>query len=186
MNLQELQELVEQNNITRVDLRVTDLLGRWNHFTIPPKALGEDLFANGSGFDGSSLRGFQEIHESDMLLVPDIESAVIDPIPARETLALVCGVIDTVTRDRYSRDPRNVAVKAEEYMKSTGIADEAFFGPELEFFLFDDVRYQQSPQSAYYEIDSSRGALEHRFRRRPEPRLQDPRQGGLRAAPAIR
>ena len=154
MNLQELTELVQQNNITRVDLRVTDLLGRWNHFTIPPKALDEDLFANGNGFDGSSLRGFQEIHESDMLLVPDIESAVIDPIPAQPTLALVCGVIDTVTRDRYSRDPRNVAVKAEEYMKSTGIADEAFFGPELEFFLFDDVRYQQTPQSAYYEIDS--------------------------------
>ena len=113
MNLQELTELVQQNNIQRVDLRVTDLLGRWNHFTVPPKALDDDLLENGNGFDGSSLRGFQEIHESDMLLVPDPESAVIDPIPAQPTLALVCNVIDTVTRDRYSRDPRNVAVKAE-------------------------------------------------------------------------
>jgi glutamine synthetase len=154
VNLQELMDLVQRENVRRVDLRVTDLLGRWNHFTIPPSALDEDLFQNGSGFDGSSLRGFQQIHESDMLLVPDIETAIIDPIPAQETLALVCDVYDTVTRDRYSRDPRNVAVKAEEYMRSTGIADEAFFGPELEFFLFDDVRYQQGQQSAFYYIDS--------------------------------
>ena len=154
VNLQELTELVQRENVTRVDLRVTDLLGRWNHFTVPPKALDEDLFQNGSGFDGSSLRGFQAIHESDMLLVPELGTAVLDPIPERPTLALICDVIDTVTRDRYTRDPRNVAVKAEEYMRSTGIADEAFFGPELEFFLFDDVRFQQSQQSAFYAIDS--------------------------------
>ena len=155
MNLQELRELVDRENVTRIDLRVSDLLGRWNHFTIPPKALDEDLFQNGSGFDGSSLRGFQEIHESDMLLVPDIETAVLDPIPQQPTVALICDVVDTMTRDVYSRDPRRVAIKAEAYMQSTGIADEAFFGPELEFFLFDDVRYQQGQQSAFYYIDSS-------------------------------
>lgn len=154
MNLEELQQLAETNRVTRIDLRVTDLLGRWQHFTVPPKALTTDLFQNGSGFDGSSLRGFQEIHESDMLLVPDIETAVLDPIPAQPTIALICNVIDTVTRDSYSRDPRNIASKAEEYLSSTGIADEAYFGPELEFFLFDDVRYQQGQQSAFYFIDS--------------------------------
>ncbi|MDA1062203.1 MAG: type I glutamate--ammonia ligase [Chloroflexi bacterium] len=155
MNLQELRDLVDRENVTRIDLRVSDLLGRWHHFTIPPKALDEDLFQNGSGFDGSSLRGFQEIHESDMLLIPDIETAVLDPIPQQPTIALICDVVDPLTREMYSRDPRRVAIKAEEYMRSTGIADEAFFGPELEFFLFDDVRYQQGQQSAFYYIDSS-------------------------------
>ena len=154
MNLQELQQLVDANGVTRIDLRVTDLLGRWQHFTVPPKALTTDLFQNGSGFDGSSLRGFQEIHESDMLLVPDIETAVLDPIPSQPTIALICVVMDTLTRDRYSRDPRNIASKAEEYLSSTGIADQAYFGPELEFFLFDDVRYQQGQQSAFYFVDS--------------------------------
>ena len=155
LDLQELQQLVDANGIKRIDLRVTDLLGRWQHFTIPPQGLSEDLFQNGHGFDGSSLRGFQEIHESDMLLVPDIETAVIDPIPAQPTVALICDVIDTITRDKYSRDPRNIAAKAEEYMRSTGIADTAYFGPELEFFMFDDVRYQQGQQSAFYFVDSS-------------------------------
>ena len=155
LDLQELQQLVDANGIKRIDLRVTDLLGRWQHFTIPPQGLSEDLFQNGHGFDGSSLRGFQEIHESDMLLVPDIETAVIDPIPAQPTVALICDVIDTVTRDKYSRDPRNIAAKAEEYLRSTGIADTAYFGPELEFFMFDDVRYQQGQQSAFYFVDSS-------------------------------
>ncbi len=154
VNLQELQQLVDANGVTRVDLRVTDLPGRWQHFTIPPDALSEDLFVNGNGFDGSSLRGFQEIHESDMLLVPDIETAVLDPIPDHPTISLICNVIDAITHDAYSRDPRNVAAKAEAYLTSTGIADEAFFGPEPEFFLFDDVRYQQSQQSAFYYIDS--------------------------------
>ena len=154
MNLAELRELVDRERVTRIDLRVTDLPGRWNHFTLPPRALGDDLFENGSGFDGSSLRGFQQIHESDMLLVPDIETARIDPVPQQKTIALICDVMDTVTRDMYSRDPRRIAIKAEEHMKSTGIADEAFFGPELEFFIFDDVRYQQGQQSAFYYIDS--------------------------------
>jgi glutamine synthetase len=154
MTLQELMRLIEDNGVTRVDLRVTDLPGRWQHFTVPPTQVDEDLFENGNGFDGSSLRGFQEIHESDMLLMPDINSAVLDPIPEQPTVAMVCAVVDPITRERYSRDPRNVAIKAEEYMKSTGIADSAFFGPEPEFFLFDDVRYQQGSNQAFYFIDS--------------------------------
>ena len=154
MNLQELQQLAADNGVTRVDLRVTDLPGRWQHFTLPPDALDDDLFENGNGFDGSSLRGFQEIHESDMLLVPDINTAVLDPIPEASTISLICNVIDAVTHEPYTRDPRTVAIKAEEYLASSGIADEAFFGPEPEFFLFDDVRYSQGQQSAFYYIDS--------------------------------
>ena len=154
MNLHELQQMVESNRVTRIDLRVTDLLGRWQHFTLPPSELSEALFRRGNGFDGSSLRGFQEIHESDMLLVPDIESAHLDPIPAQPTLAMICDVVDTVTSEKYSRDPRNVAHKAEQYLASTGIADQSFFGPELEFFLFDEVRYLQSQHSAFYHVDS--------------------------------
>ena len=132
MTVQELLKLIEGNGVTRVDLRVSDLLGRWQHFTVSPDQVKEDLFENGSGFDGSSLRGFQEIHESDMLLMPDIESARIDPIPAASTVAMICSVMDPITRERYTRDPRNVARKAEEYLASTGIADLAYFGPEAE------------------------------------------------------
>jgi glutamine synthetase len=140
--------------VTRVDLRVTDLLGRWQHFTVPPTQVDEDLFENGNGFDGSSLRGFQEIHESDMLLMPDIETAVLDPIPQQPTVAMICAVADPITRELYSRDPRNVAIKAEAYLKSTGIADTAYFGPEPEFFLFDEVRFQQAGNQAFYFVDS--------------------------------
>ncbi len=154
MTLQELLKLIDDNGVTRVDLRVTDLLGRWQHFTVTPDQVDEDLFENGSGFDGSSLRGFQEIHESDMLLLPDIESARIDPIPAQPTVALICAVTDPITRERYSRDPRNVARKAEQYLTSTGIADTAYFGPEAEFFIFDEVRYQQGGNQAFYYVDS--------------------------------
>jgi glutamine synthetase len=159
MTVQELLKLIEDNGVTRVDLRVSDLLGRWQHFTVTPDQVKEDLFENGSGFDGSSLRGFQEIHESDMLLMPDIESARIDPIPAAPTVAMICSVMDPITRERYSRDPRNVARKAEEYLVSTGVADLAYFGPEAEFFIFDEVRYQQGGNQAFYYIDSSESHL---------------------------
>ncbi len=157
VTLQELLQLVESNGIRRVDLKVTDLFGRWQHWTIPSSRLTENMFANGNGFDGSSLRGFQQIQESDMLAIPDIETAMIDPVPAAPTLSLICDVSDPMTRERYSRDPRNVAKKAEEYLKSTGIADTAYFGPELEFFIFDDVRFQQAQNTAFYYIDSSEG-----------------------------
>ena len=154
--LQELLRLIEEQRIQRVDMRVTDLLGRWQHFTIPPSAVDEDLFENGIGFDGSSLRGFQRIHESDMLLMPDPDSAVIDPIPPEEhkTLVFTSDVVDPITRERYSRDPRNVALKAEAFLRSTGRADTAYFGPEAEFFIFDNVRYQQGQHTAFYFVDS--------------------------------
>lgn len=154
MTLQELLQLVEENGIRRVDLRVTDLLGRWQHFTVPPSVLSEDFLEHGNGFDGSSLRGFQEIQESDMLLMPDLDTAVIDPIPAQPTVAIICDVVDPLMRERYTRDPRNVARKAEEYLGTTGLADSSSWGPELEFFLFDEVRYQQGTNQAFYYIDS--------------------------------
>jgi glutamine synthetase len=158
VTLQELLQLAQSKGIARVDLRVTDLVGRWQHFTIPLNRVKESLFVDGNGFDGSSLRGFQQIQESDMLAIPDIESAQIDPIPNPNAIALICDVADPLTKDRYSRDPRNVAKKAEEYLRTTGIADEAYFGPELEFFIFDDVRYQQGGNTAFYYVNSSEGA----------------------------
>ena len=158
MTLQELLQLAESRGIRRFDLRITDLPGRWQHFTIPINKVKESLFTDGNGFDGSSLRGFQQIQESDMLAMPDISTAVVDPIPNPHAISLICDVADPMTKARYSRDPRNVGKKAEEYLRSTGIADTAYFGPELEFFIFDDVRFQQGVNTAFYFVDSEEGA----------------------------
>ncbi|MCC6236881.1 MAG: type I glutamate--ammonia ligase [Dehalococcoidia bacterium] len=158
MTLQELLQLAESRGIRRFDLRITDLPGRWQHFTIPINKVKESLFTDGNGFDGSSLRGFQQIQESDMLAMPDISTAVVDPIPNPHAISLICDVADPLTKSRYSRDPRNVGKKAEEYLRSTGIADTAYFGPELEFFIFDDVRFQQGVNTAFYFVDSEEGA----------------------------
>ena len=155
--LQEVQQRMAAARITRVDLRVTDLLGRWQHFSLPADQLTQDAVTRGVGFDGSSLRGFQAIDESDMLLVPDLDSAVIDPTEATPTLVLVCDVTDTITGARYTRDPRYIASKAEEYLRASGIADTAYFGPELEFFVFDEARFQQSGNTAFYYVDSTEG-----------------------------
>ena len=156
--LQDALEMARANNVRRVDLKVADLFGRWQHFTLPSHRLNADLIADGSGFDGSSLRGFTQIHESDMLLMPDLDTAAIDPIYDTPTISFICDVTDPMTRQRYSRDPRTIAKKAEEYLKTTGIADTAYFGPELEFFIFDDVRFQQGQNSAYYFVDSDEAA----------------------------
>lgn len=137
-----------------VDLRFTDMPGTWQHFSIPARMLSEELFTEGIGFDGSSIRGFQEIHESDMLLIPDASTAFIDPILEVPTLVILCDVYDPVTRQPYSRDPRYVARKAEAYLKQTGIADVSYWGPEAEFFMFDRVRYGCNTHEAFYHIDS--------------------------------
>ncbi len=146
-----------QAGVKIVDLKFVDLPGVWQHFSIPVEDLSHDLFDEGIGFDGSSIRGFQLIHESDMLLVADPDTAYVDPVLEIPTLTLICNVLDPVTRRRYSRDPRYIAQKAETYLKSTGIADLSYWGPELEFYIFDDVRYDQNAQSGYYFIDSSEG-----------------------------
>jgi len=137
-----------------VDLRFVDLPGVWQHFSIPVKDLSDDLFTEGIGFDGSSIRGYQQIQESDMLLIADAETAYVDPLLKVPTLSLICNVLDPVTREHYTRDPRYIAQKAENYLKSSGIADISYWGPEAEFYIFDDVRYDQSAQCGYYFIDS--------------------------------
>jgi len=150
-------KFAKDNKVEAVDLKFLDFLGIWQHFSMPTSELNEDLFEEGSGFDGSSIRGWQPIHASDMLVVPDPTTAVIDPFMALPTLSLICNIVDPITKESYSRDPRNIARKAEAYLKSTGIGDVAYIGPEPEFFIFDEVRYEQNQHTGYYMIDSSEG-----------------------------
>lgn len=152
------KEVIElAKSVKMVDLRFIDLPGTWQHFTIPAHRLDLDMFEEGIPFDGSSIRGFQEIHESDMLLLLDPQTAFIDPVAPLPTLVISCDVYDPITKQPYSRDPRYVARKAEAYLKQTGIGDTAFFGPEAEFFIFDNVRYGSSTNESFYEIDSAEG-----------------------------
>ena len=144
-------------DVEMVDLRFTDLLGMWHHFTMPAGELSEELFGEGIGFDGSSIRAFKEIHESDMILIPDPETAFMDQIFEVPTLIIICDIYDPVTLQPYTRDPRYVAKKAEAYLKQTGIADVSYWGPEAEFFLFDSVTYGGATNEAFYHIDSSEG-----------------------------
>jgi glutamine synthetase len=141
-----------------VDLRFMDFPGLWQHFSVPADALDEAVFEEGLGFDGSSIRGWQAINESDMLVLPQPETYFLDPFTREPTLVLICNIQDPITKEDYKRDPRNIARKAANYMKATGVADTAYFGPELEFFVFDDVRYDQTQYSGYYFLDSVEGA----------------------------
>ena len=150
-------KLAKDAGVKIVDLRFVDLPGMWQHFSIPVEDLKEDLFAEGIGFDGSSIRGFQQINESDMLLFPDPETAYVDPVLEVPTLSIICDVKDPITGKPYSRDPRYIVQKAEAYLKSSGIADVSYWGPELEFYIFDDVRYDQTAYTGYYRIDSNEG-----------------------------
>ena len=146
-----------KKEVKMVDLRFTDLPGIWQHFTIPARQLEEELFTEGIGFDGSSIRGFQEIHESDMLLIPDPNTAFIDPVLEIPTMDIICDVYDPLTRQPYSRDPRYIVKKAENYLKQTGLADTSYWGPEAEFFIFNDVRYGTGTNNAFYYVDSQEG-----------------------------
>jgi glutamine synthetase len=150
-------KLAKTAGVKIVDLKFIDLPGVWQHFSIPVDDLDLDLFEEGIGFDGSSIRGFQIIHESDMLLVADAETARVDPMLEIPTLSLICNVVDPITRKRYSRDPRYIAQKAESHLASAKIADLSYWGPELEFYIFDDVRYDQNAHCGYYYIDSDEG-----------------------------
>jgi glutamine synthetase len=140
-----------------VDLKFCDLLGSWQHMTMPLRALDVAAFDEGLGFDGSSIRGWQGIAESDMLLVPDASSAILDPFTAEPTLSLICEVADPIMREPYHRDPRRIARRAEEHLLATGIADTAYFGPECEFFVFDEVSYATEINAAHYAVDSAEG-----------------------------
>jgi len=147
-------KLISESKAQLVDIRFTDLFGMWHHFTIPAQDFDADVFEEGLAFDGSSIRGFQAINESDMLLVPDPASVFIDPFSDYVTAVIICDIEDPITRERYSRDPRYVSRKAEQYLRATGIADTAFFGPEAEFFLFDKLRYDNHAKGSFFEVDS--------------------------------
>ncbi|HOV33619.1 MAG TPA: type I glutamate--ammonia ligase [Candidatus Hydrogenedens sp.] len=153
----EVLEIIKEKNIQFVDLRFMDFPGLQQHFTFPVSQIGEEVFESGIGFDGSSIRGWQSIHESDMLVLPDCRTAFIDPFSDISTMVIYCNILDPITKERYSRDPRNVSQKAENYLISTGLADTCYIGPEAEFFIFDNIRYDQTSNSGYYFIDSEEG-----------------------------
>ena len=157
MNVREVLEFAKKNKVQVVDMKFVDLIGTWQHFTIPISELTEGLFKDGSGLDGSSIRGWRAINNSDMLLVPDPSTACLDPFCSVPTLSLVGNVVDPITRETYDRDPRYVAQKAEKYLQSTKIGDISYWGPEAEFFIFDHARYDQTNHSGYYFIDSDEG-----------------------------
>src|SRR5437879_165676 len=150
----DVSKMIKDREVKLVDFKFTDLPGTWQHFTTTLSEYSEDIFTDGLGFDGSSIRGWKVINASDMLVVPDPATAWIDIFNAEPTLSLICTIVDPITREPYDRDPRGVAKKAEAYLKSTGIADTAYFGPEAEFFVFDNVRYASSDNTQYVEIDS--------------------------------
>jgi glutamine synthetase len=157
MTPKEVLDMANENGARIVDLRFMDYPGLWQHFSVPLRELEESSFEDGFGFDGSSIRGWQPIHASDMLVIPDPDTAKMDPFYAAPTLTLICNIVDPMTREPYSRDPRNITQKADAYLKSTGIGDVAYIGPEAEFFIFDDIRFESNRFGAFYEIDSIEG-----------------------------
>jgi len=157
-NADEVLNYIKDEGVEFIDVRFCDLPGVMQHFTVPAGSFGPEVFTEGLAFDGSSIRGFQAIHESDMSLLPDPTTAVIDPFRTSKTLNINFFIHDPLTGEAYSRDPRNIARKAEAYLKGTGIADTVFFGPEAEFYVFDDVRFETKQQAGYYYIDSVAGA----------------------------
>ncbi|KMP11801.1 glutamine synthetase [Candidatus Nitromaritima sp. SCGC AAA799-A02] len=157
MTPKEVLDYAKKNNAQVVDLKFMDLLGTWQHFSVPTSELEEHLFEEGLGFDGSSIRGWQAINASDMLVIPDPTTGIMDPFMNIPTLSMLCNIVDPITKEKYSRDPRNIAQKAEAYLKSTGIGDTAYFGPEAEFFVFDDVRYKSETNQAFHIVDSVEG-----------------------------
>jgi len=157
MNPKEILAMIKDQDAKIVDFKFQDFPGTWQHFSVPSRELTEESFEDGFGFDGSSIRGWQAINESDMLVLPDPTTAFIDPFCKVPTLSLTCTILDPITKQPYTRDPRTVALKCEQYIKSTGIADTAFFGPEAEFFIFDHARFAYGPNYSIHQIDSEEG-----------------------------
>ena len=158
MTPSEVVALAKEHDVKIVDLKFMDLPGMWQHFSLMAGELTEDLFEEGCGFDGSSIRGFQAINESDMLLFPDPTTALIDPVCKVPTLSITCNIKDPITLENYTRDVRHIAQKAEAYLQSTGIADTSYWGPEAEFYLLNDIRYGQNQHSGFYSVDSVEGS----------------------------
>ncbi|HEY0791285.1 MAG TPA: type I glutamate--ammonia ligase [Chthoniobacterales bacterium] len=157
MTPSEVTQLIAEKGIKLIDFKFTDLLGTWQHFTTTLTEYSEDIFEDGLGFDGSSIRGWRAINASDMLVIPDASTAWVDIFNTEPTLSFICTIKDPITHEPYDRDPRGIAEKVEAYLKSTGIADTAFFGPEAEFFIFDDVRYDYTANSSFHSVDSAEG-----------------------------
>ena len=157
MSCENVLKLIKENDIKFVDLRFCDTIGKEQHVTVPATVVDKEMLKDGKMFDGSSIAGWKSINESDMILKPDTESAVVDPFFDDETLNIRCDVLEPSTMAGYERDPRSIAKRAEDYLKSTGIADTAFFGPEPEFFIFDEVRWVDELHSGFYEVDSEEG-----------------------------
>ena len=154
----EVLELAKAEGTVMIDLRFIDMPGVWQHTSVPVHRLEESSFEDGFGFDGSSIRGYQPINASDMLIVPDPSTARMDPFTKHPTLVLICNIVDPITKEPYARDPRFIARKAESYLRQTGLADTVYFGPEAEFFILDDVRYASAPNHSFYALNSSEGA----------------------------
>ena len=155
--IQKVLNYVKTNKIKFIDFKFMDFPGQWQHFTVPVTQFDATSFENGYGFDGSSIRGWKKIDESDMLIIPDPDTMFFDPFVEAPTVSLICDVYEPATKEKYSRCPRNIMQKAEAYLKSTGIADTIYFGPEAEFFVFDDVRFDSTPNSSFYFVDSVEG-----------------------------
>ncbi len=169
MTPKQVLQFMKEKGAVMVDVKFIDLLGTWQHFTAPVSEFKDEApFEEGLGFDGSSIRGWQAIDASDMLVIPDPDTAVMDPFTKDPTLSLIANISDPITRADYSRDPRNISRKAEAYLKSTGIGDAAFFGPEPEFFVFDGMRYDVTQNSSYYYIEVT-GTAGERARSRAAP-----------------
>ena len=158
MTPKEFFEFAKKNNAEMIDLKFVDMLGTWQHCSYPVATADESIFDEGLGFDGSSIRGWQEIHQSDMMAVCDPDTAVLDPFFAKPTVSVLANIVDPETREDYRKCPRHVARRAAEYLKDTGVADTCYIGPEPEFFIFDEVRYEQNQHTGYYHIDSVEGA----------------------------
>jgi glutamine synthetase len=149
--------MIKETGVQVVDVKFTDLPGQWQHFSLPAASFDADVFKEGLGFDGSSIRGFQAINESDMLLMPDPSTVFVDPALEVPTLSVICDIYDPITREPYSRDPRFIAFKAEEFLRMSGVATTSYWGPEAEFFIFNSVRFDQNAHEGYYHIDSEEG-----------------------------
>src|SRR6266581_373517 len=150
-------ELAKKQNARMVDIKFVDTFGTWQHFSMPIRELNEEAFSEGLGFDGSSIRGWKSIEASDMLAMPDPDTAFIDPFMAVPTLSLTCTIAETGTKEAYNRDPRGIAQRAERFLSSTGVADQSFFGPEAEFFVFDNVQFDSKSNGTFYSVDGEEG-----------------------------
>lgn len=185
MSPKEVLALAEKEGAVMIDFKFLDFPGTWQHFGAPISQLSLELFEDGMGFDGSSVRGWQPIHASDMLMMPDPSTAVMDPFMAHPTLSLICDIVDPLTRESYSRDPRFIAKKAEAYLQSTGVGDTAYFGPEAEFFVLDDVKFSQGPNFGFYEIDSVEGEWNTGKEERPNLGHKPREKGGYFPTPPV-